>query len=291
MTKPMKRLTLLLCLVLMLAAFGFPYAQAEGDKAPLFLRVYLFDPCGGCASADTGCRECEVIMDVLNRLIRLLGDELASGQVDIRMRNLLFEPVQKEHQTYLKAFGQEDTPKSHTPTYLLGEPGWGALVHGEENESALPGLISEVIARMPADAAWRREPREGQEFIAPRSDPLTDIQPSDSLILYFFKDFCPYCKDLEVLFDALPDFVYLADGTKSRVRFVSLEKQIPAHMKVVQRYYDKLFVHPDRQFVPMVVIGDKALFLQAEIVPGLFPALISGEGLKTNREPLEALHQ
>lgn len=123
----------------------------------------------------------------------------------------------------------------------------------------------------------------------PRSDPLDDIQPDDSLILYFYKDFCPYCKDLEVLFDALPAYVYLKDGTQSRVRFVSLEKQIPRQMAVVQRYYDKLFVHPDRQFVPMVVIGNQALFLGAEIVPGLLQALIDGEGLKTDRAPLAVL--
>lgn len=283
-----KPLIVLLCLALICSAQGFPYAKAE-DKAPLYVRVYLFDPCGGCASADAGCRECEVIMAVLNRLMGLLAAELADGRVDIRMRNLLYEPVQKEHQTYLRVFGQEDTPKSLTPTYVLGEPGWGDILHGEEQEDLLPEAIARVIARMPADAAWRREPREGQEFISPRSDPLTDIQPEDSLILYFYKDFCPYCKDLEVLFDALPEYVYLADGTKSRVRFVSLEKQIPRQMKVVQRYYDKLFVHPDRQFVPMVVIGNRALFLGAEIIPGLLQALIDGEGLKTDRAPLAAL--
>ena len=172
---------LLLCLLL--AGQALSPALAQEEKAALFLRVYLFDPCGGCASADSGCRECEVEMAVLSRLLVLFKAELAAGQVEIRMRNLLYEPIQKEHQSYLKAFGAEDSPKSKSPTYILGEPGWGEILLGEEQEHLLPQAAQEVMARMPADAAWRREPREGQEFVVPRSDPLGDIGDTDSLIL------------------------------------------------------------------------------------------------------------
>lgn len=277
---------ILMCLLVIWQAH--PLLAAE-EQAPLTLRVYLFDPCGGCASSDTGCRECEVETAVLYRLMARFKAELDAGRLQIRMRNLLYEPVQKEHQGYLRAFDALDTPRSQSPTYVLGEPGWGAILFGEDQEPLLLEAARTVMARMPSDAAWRREPGEGQDFVHPRSDPLDDIQDTDSLILYFFKDFCPYCKDLEVLFEALPEYVYLEDGSKSRLRFVSLEKQIPAQMQVVQRYYDTLFVHPDRQFVPMVVIGNQALFLREEIVRGLLPALLAGEGLKTNRRPLASL--
>ncbi|MDI9519706.1 MAG: hypothetical protein QM308_00895 [Bacillota bacterium] len=283
----MKRILIALLLLCLLMPGAL--AQESAKKEPLTLRVYLYDPCGGCASADAGCRDCAVITQVLDRLIiqnRALYDE---GALIIKVRNLMYETVYKEYQGYLKGFGLSEDVLRNPPLYLVGEPGWGKALSGEANEGQLPGLIEEVLNSMPEDAAWRRPVKEGQTLLAPRSDSKNDILPTDSLILYFFKDYCPYCKDLEPLFLSLPESVTLPDGTVSRVRFISLEKQLPREMQVVQKYYDKLFVHPDRQYVPMIVIGSKALFLQEEIEPGLMPALLAGEGLQTDREPLRLL--
>ena len=277
-------LLLMLCFLLPVAL-----AQETVKKEPLMLRVYLYDPCGGCASADAGCRDCAVVTHVLDRLIiqnRALYD---NGSLVIKVRNLMYDTVYKEYQAYLKGFGLTEEVLREPPLYLVGEPGWGKSLSGESNEGQLPDLIEQVLNSMPKDAAWRRPVKEGDILIRPRSDSRDDILPTDSLILYFFKDYCPYCKDLEPLFNSLPESVTLPDGTVSRVRFISLEKQLPREMQVVQKYYDKLFVHPDRQYVPMIVIGNKALFLQEEIEPGLMPALLGGEGLKTDREPLKLL--
>lgn len=277
---------LMLCLALLCA---LPAAGAPQERAALPLRVYLFDPCGGCSSADTGCKDCAIVTAVYGRLYGRFKEEIDAGRLHLRVQNLLYAAVRKEYEGYLKAFDLPEAFHDRVPLYLLGEPGWGAFLVGEEKEPQLPQLAEQVLARMPPDAAWRREPREGQAFIAPRSDDLHDIRPEDSLVIYLFKDYCPYCKELEPFFDALPETVTLSDGSVSRLRFVSLEKQIPAQMAVVQRYYDKLFVHPDRQLVPMVIVGNRALFLREEIEAGLLPALLAGEGLKTDRQALEAL--
>ncbi len=282
-----KALLSLLCALLL----ALPTAQAlpTDEQEPLELRVYLYDPCGGCASADTGCRDCAVVSEVLGRLIAQHRARYEDGSLQIKVRNLMYEPIRKEQQAYLKAFEVPQAQWNRLPLYLVGEPGWGDVLIGEESEQKLTALIPQVMSRMPADAAWRRSPQEGQQFIAPRSDCLEDIGPQDSLIVYFYKDYCPYCKELEDFFAALPEAVTLADGTVSRVRFISLEKQIPAQMKVVQRFYDTLFVHPDRQYVPMIIIGRRALFLKDEIESDLLPALMAGEGLDTNRDLLTSL--
>jgi len=264
-------------------------ARAGQEKETLTLRVFLYDACGGCASADYTCRECAVVTQVHDRLTARLKPLVDSGQVRVLVRNLFFENVRSEQASYLKAFGLLEGERAPLPQYLVGEPGWGQALYGEEREEELPGVIARVLETMPMDAAWRRPPREGQQLLTPRSDPLDDIQLSDSLIVYFYKDFCPYCLELSPLFDALPEQVTLPDGSLSRVRFVSLEKQIPRQMAAVQRYYDKLIVHPDRQYVPMVVIGQRALFLKEEIVAYLLKDLLAGEGLKTDRAPLVSL--
>lgn len=285
----MKNLFRLLSLCAALALLLPLPAPAGQEAAPLMLKVYLYDACGGCGAPGSGCRDCALVDDVYGRLWQTFKQEVLGGQYEIKVRNLIYDAVRKEHASYLKAFGKEDAPMNRMPHYVVGEPGWGELVIGEDLEKTLPEVMGMVRGRMPSDGAWRRTPKEGQAFIDPRSDALSDVRPEDSLILYLFKDYCPYCKELEPLFASLPDTVTLANGKVSRVRMVSLEKQIPAQMAVVQRYYDMLRVHPDRQYVPMVIVGDKALFLKEEIEPGLMPALLAGEGLRTDRTPLEAL--
>ncbi len=282
-----KALVLLMIFCLLLPVLG--QMEQAAQKEPLTLRVYLYDPCGGCASADAGCRDCAVVTLILDRLIVQNRARYEDGSLIIKVRNLMFDTVYKEYQAYLKGFGLTEAVLKTPPLYLIGEPGWGEYLAGEDNEGQLPALIEQVLERMPEDAAWRRPVQEGQALLAPRSDDLNDIRPEDSLIVYFYKDYCPYCKDLAPLFESLPDTVTLKDGTTSRVRFVSLEKQLPRQMEVVQKYYDKLFVHPDRQYVPMVVIGKKAHFLKEEIESGLMEALLAGEGLETDRTPLELL--
>ena len=285
----MKRLLALMLSCLLLLPMLPALAEQAGEKQPLVVRVYLFDPCGGCASADAGCRECAVVTKVFDRLVKAFRPLVDSGELQFLVRNLMYEQIRKERNTYLKGFGVDSSAEPLSPQYIVGEPGWGLLLLGESREAELPEAIDTVRARMPADAAWRRTPREGQDFVVPRSDPLDDIQPNDSLVIYLFKDYCPYCKDLEPLFASLPDSITLPDGSQSRLRFVSLEKQIPRQMAVVQRYYDRLLVHPDRQYVPMVIVGGKALFLQEEIEAGLMDSLKAGEGLKTDRAPLMQL--
>ncbi len=286
----MKR-CLIIFLMLCLLLPGLALMEKTPKKEPLTLRVYLYDPCGGCASADAGCRDCAVITQILDRLIQQNRGMYEQGDLVIKVRNLMFATVYKEYEAYLKGFNLPPDVLRDPPLYLIGEPGWGKTLSGEENEGQLPALIKDVRDSMPEDAAWRRDTLEGQTLLAPRSDDPNDILPSDSLIVYFYKDYCPYCKELTPLFDSLPETITLKDGTTSRVRFVSLEKQLPREMAVVQRYYDKLFVHPDRQYVPMVVIGKKALFLKDEIEKGLMDALLNEEGLLTDRSLLDTLKE
>lgn len=80
------------------------------------------------------------------------------------------------------------------------------------------------------------------------------------------------------MFDAIPSQITLPDSSIRQARFVSLEKQIPKKMDVVAQYYELFNSVPERQYVPMIIIGQKALFLKEEIVPSLLADLLAAMG-------------
>ena len=107
------------------------------------------------------------------------------------------------------------------------------------------------------------------------------IQDSDSVIYYFYKDYCGYCRELEPLTAGLPQQITLADGTVSTVKFITLNKVEDKYLEMINAYYDEYNIPAERRFVPAIVIGDRYLYLKDEIVPQLMDALTAGEGLKT----------
>lgn len=107
------------------------------------------------------------------------------------------------------------------------------------------------------------------------------IQGSDSLIYYFYKDYCGYCRELEPLTAGLPRQIILQDGTVSTVKFIGLNKVEDQYLRIINTYYEEHDIPAERCYVPAIVIGDQYLYLEDEIVPGLMDALVAGEGLKT----------
>ena len=107
------------------------------------------------------------------------------------------------------------------------------------------------------------------------------IVVSDSLIYYFYKDYCPWCRQLEPLTSGLPKQITLPDGTKSDVKLVCLNKVEDRFLQIITGYYEENGIPEERQYVPAIVIGDRYLFTGEEIIGQLMDALMVGEGLKT----------
>lgn len=126
-------------------------------------------------------------------------------------------------------------------------------------------------------------PAPTQEPYQPKStaaygDP---VAATDSLIYYFYKDYCPWCRQLEPLTAGLPETITLPDGTQSAVKLVCLNKVEEPMLQVIAAYYEQHEVPEDKQYVPAIVIGSRYLFAAEEIVPQLMDALTAGEGLTT----------
>lgn len=138
-------------------------------------------------------------------------------------------------------------------------------------------VVYPVMPRLkptPAPTMESYHPESSAEF----GDP---IAVSDSLIYYFYKDYCSYCRQLKPLMAGLPETVTLPDGTQSAVKLVCLNKVEQPMLEVITAYYDQHDIPQDRRYVPAVVIGGRYLHLADEIVGQLMDALTNGEGLTT----------
>ena len=108
-----------------------------------------------------------------------------------------------------------------------------------------------------------------------------EIAEDDSVIYYFYKDYCPWCCQLAPLIAALPTHITLADGTGSTVRLICLNKAEDEALRIIEAYYDTYNIPEEKRKVPSMVIGDRYLFGGDEIGEWLLEALLSGEGLDT----------
>ena len=115
-------------------------------------------------------------------------------------------------------------------------------------------------------------------YNAQLGDPISE---NDSVIYYFYKDYCPWCKQLEPLTAGLPDKITLPDGTVSNVKLICLNKVEDRYLEIITEYYESHNIPEERRFVPAIVIGDKYLFTYEEITPELMKALVAGDGVKT----------
>ena len=129
----------------------------------------------------------------------------------------------------------------------------------------------------------RPEPEPTLEPYVPESDTAfgDPISATDSLVYYFYKDYCGYCRELSPLTAGLPSEIRLPDGTVSRVRLVGLNKVEDKYYDIITDYYEQHDIPEDRRYVPAVVVGDRYMFLYDEIVDQLMDALMNGEGLHT----------
>lgn len=118
------------------------------------------------------------------------------------------------------------------------------------------------------------QPKSTGEWGAP-------VSASDSVIYYFYKDYCVYCRELEPLTAGLPKTVTLPDGVQSAVKLICLNKVEETSLQVITDYYEAHGVPENERYVPAIVIGDRYLFLGREIIDQLMDALLAGEGLNT----------
>jgi len=144
-----------------------------------------------------------------------------------------------------------------------------------------PTIKTQVVYRLLPDL--QPTPAPTREPYVPKSDAALgdEVLAGDSLIYYFYRDYCSYCSQMEPLAAGLPEKITLPDGTQSRVRLVCLDKSDEVAGQIIADYYAANELPEERQYVPAMVIGDRYMSPGNEIIDGLMDALMAGEGLNT----------
>ena len=137
-------------------------------------------------------------------------------------------------------------------------------------------FIASFTLIMPLSTAWANS----GTIVSPRRDNIYEVSETDSVIVYFYTPWCPFCYEIAPIMDNLPDYVII-NGQRSTVRLISYNRDIPQHHAIIRAYHEMMGVPEDRRFIPLVIIGDRNLFLYDEVSNGLLAALEAGEGLTT----------
>jgi len=239
--------------------------------------VFYWDSGGSCAM----CFDFVVERALMNSVRNSFADAINNGQVNFNYFNLY-----RGHDSVFSARAEyvglsEDAIEM--PVFFTYDgyhfDGRGAL---ESLATHFEGLGILSNADDSEDVPVREVPYmpEGT-VIAPRVDDPYNLFVSDSVIVYLYVSWCPFCYEISPIMDNLPEYVTLPDGTRSNVRLVGLNWDIPEHAILINEYHERLNIPEYRRLVPMVLIGDRDLFLYEEVSVELFPALVAGEGLTT----------
>jgi len=258
--------------LLALVAAIFPVVTAHAVEAATFeIDVFFRDEGGGCT--DCGYDEFPIESDVRLSVRRAFYEKINDGQVVFNIYNLYRdEQFNVLLESRLADFGIDNLrmPAFFTQDgYYFG--GIRAINQLQEHlEEQGFGVTVRQVPYMP----------EGT-VVTPRDDrPYGNIFVGDSVVVYFYTPWCPFCYEISPIMNNLPEYVMI-NGQKSYVRLVSYNRDIDADHEIIRRYHDMFNIAEERRFVPLVLVGYRDLFLYDEVSEGLIAALEAGEGLLT----------
>ena len=315
-----KLIALIMMSVLLLTGMT---VAAEEVTQPVKVMGFVYDKCGNCGVTvdKPGCGECAFYMEVFAKMRIELLPLIHEGLVEFDLRNVQLGVKRPEYYAYCEAFGVTEEEIWTFPHFFIGAPENGMHISGFNNVTELEDVdillekTQEYINGL-EEGARRSYPQEEadalaltftvqgtkvdeapQETIAPeptaepeeefhRNDDLSGLKESDSKIVYVYKPNCEFCAKVKPLLQGLPDAINLPDGTASRVVFVSLDKDDYDQYQIVKQYYDALEIPEDHRYSPLLIVGDRYYMGYDEIVPNLMNALIAGDGLRTDLNPV-----
>lgn len=307
-----------LALTIMLLMTGMTVV-AEEDVPCVKVMGFLYDRCGNCGVTinKPGCGECTILLSFFGKMRIELLELSEKGLVKFDIHNTQLGQYRPEYHAYADAFGLPDELLNHSPQFFIGAPEYGIVLTGDETVYELAEAVEAYLENLPeggrtefpqeeVDAAAGKldvngkpleetteQPAQAEEAVESepeedfyRNDELTNLSESDSKIVYVYKPNCEFCAKIKPLLQGLPENVILADGTVSRVVFVSLDKDDYDQYQAVKQYYEDLQIPEDHRYSPLLIVGDKFYMGYDEIVPNLMNALIAGDGLTTDLTPV-----
>jgi len=287
-------------MVFMLTISLAAHAYANPLESPFEVEIFYLDGGGGVCAACPG--DFAIERELAASVNSVFRHGINSGQIVFRYYNLHRSDdfsLQLSERAYLAGLDLEsaEMPVFFTQDnlYFYGDQAIEMLMYHAENLGIdLSVEAFEEIDGIPSSGTTPYMP-EGV-VVSPRSDDPYNLTANDSVVIYFYVPWCPSCYEIAPIMDNMPEYVML-DGRPSYVRLISLNRDIPEHHDIIRKYHEKLNIPDERRFVPLVLIGDRDLFLYEEVSRYLLPALEAGEGLHTplfterQPEPVPVLNQ
>lgn len=227
----------------------------DAKAAGVPLTVYLQDT----------SEELDQVKETEAKLFEALRELIQNRELSLRIINVVNEKYTKLYEDHLAEVEQADI-NGVFPLVVYGDGDTSFVKAGTD---AVDSAISLITA------------------FTIIGDRFMDVESGDSVIVYFYKENCPYCEQIRPLMEAIPKKITLPDGTLNRVRVIWLNKNEQSDYGIIENYYRLLSIPSSRQYVPMVLIGDSTLYLYDEIVPNLLAYLLNGEGLSTPLDPFQ----
>ena len=249
------------------------FTTVSVHAAPFEISVFFRDEGGGCT--DCGDDEFPIESSIRLSVNRDFYELINSGRVVFNIYNLYRDD------TYYELLETKNHEILRMPVFFTQD---GYYFDGVRAASQVQQHLSEIGINPPI----RQVPYmpEGAT-VNPRND--RNIYEGDSVVVYFYTPWCPFCYEISPIIDNLPEYVMI-NGQKSYVRLVSYNRDIAEDYEIIRRYHDMFNIAEERRLVPLVMVGFRDLFLYDEVSAGLVTALEAGEGLLTplftERQPL-----
>jgi len=263
--------TALVVIIIFVAA---PLSATAGDPfvVDVFFRNYGMEECSHCADVDIPLER-----TIRISVRRVFSQGIDNGQIVFNYFNLYENEeysAMLSERAYLAGVDAESIGRSpafftQDNHYFSGDDAIINLLVHTESLGITIERVTRDIPHMP----------EGT-VISPRHDDPYNISVTDSVVVYFYTPWCPFCYQIAPIMDNLPEYVII-NGQRSNVRLISYNRDIPEHHDIIWDYHEMLNIPEARRFVPLVLIGDRNLFLYNEVSTYLLPALEAGEGLTT----------
>lgn len=126
----MKRIILALVAIW---AFVFAGTALAETQAPLQLRIFVYDRCGGCGADGPGCGDCDELARLHAIVKDVLGDKLYDGSLDYTMPNCRMLLLLEEYEQYIANYHVYDELYGIFPAaFVLRSTGDGVFLIGED---------------------------------------------------------------------------------------------------------------------------------------------------------------
>jgi hypothetical protein len=267
----LKRITWL-TLAILITFLSIPTYAASDE--PFKVDVFFWDEYESCFE----CPDYELPLERTVRILvrRIFAQVIDDGLVAFNYHNLFDDENFNAMLSDRSIMAGVDIASIEMPIFFTQDN------HSFGGDEAVANLQAHMQSLgMTVERANRAVPDKPEgALVSPRHDDPADISVTDSVVVYFYTPWCPFCYEIESIMDNLPEYVMI-DGQKSYVRLVSYNRDIPEHHDIIWAYHEMLEIPETRRFVPLVLIGDRNLFLYGEVSRHLLTALEAGEGLAT----------